>query len=53
MLTLEFQVISGQQLPRPRGSVAKATVVDPYVLIQIYGFPIDCAGTEPSPLEAQ
>lgn len=38
------QVISGQQLPRPRGSAAKATVVDPYVLIQIYGIPIDCAG---------
>jgi hypothetical protein len=39
------QIISGQQLPRPRGSAAKATIVDPYVLIQIYGIPIDCAGT--------
>lgn len=38
------QIISGQQLPRPRGSAAKATIVDPYVLIQIYGIAIDCAG---------
>ena len=38
------QVISGQQLPRPRGSAAKSVMVDPYVLIQIYGMPVDCAG---------
>ena len=41
---MALQIISGQQLPRPRGSAAKATIVDPYVLIQIYGIPIDCAG---------
>ncbi|XP_046458108.1 inactive phospholipase C-like protein 1 isoform X2 [Daphnia pulex] len=40
---LRIRIISGQQLPRPRGSAAKATIVDPYVLIQIYGIPIDCA----------
>ncbi|XP_045027920.1 inactive phospholipase C-like protein 1 isoform X2 [Daphnia magna] len=40
---LRIRIISGQQLPRPRGSAAKATIVDPYVLIQIYGIAIDCA----------
>ena len=33
-------------MPRPRGSAAKAAIVDPYVLIQIYGLPIDCAGRQ-------
>ncbi|CAG0907673.1 unnamed protein product, partial [Darwinula stevensoni] len=35
-------IISGQELPRPRGSTAKARVVDPYVLVQVFGIPADC-----------
>ncbi|XP_066997278.1 inactive phospholipase C-like protein 2 isoform X2 [Anabrus simplex] len=41
--TLHIKIISGQQLPRPRGSTAKGDVIDPYVLIQLYGIPADCA----------
>ncbi|KAK7793999.1 hypothetical protein R5R35_003961 [Gryllus longicercus] len=40
---LYIKIISGQQLPRPRGSTAKGDVIDPYVLIQVYGIPADCA----------
>ena len=40
-----MQVISGQSLPKPRGSSAtKANFIDPYVVIQIFGIPADCAG---------
>uniref|UniRef100_A0A668AS46 Phosphoinositide phospholipase C n=1 Tax=Myripristis murdjan TaxID=586833 RepID=A0A668AS46_9TELE len=35
-------VISGQNLPRPRGSGAKGDVVDPYVYVEIHGIPADC-----------
>lgn len=37
-----FQVISGQNLPKPRGSGAKGDVVDPYVYVEIHGIPADC-----------
>jgi hypothetical protein len=39
-----FQIISGQHLPRPRGSTAKGNVIDPYVVIQLHGIPADCTG---------
>jgi hypothetical protein len=41
-----FQIISGQHLPRPRGSTAKGDVIDPYVLIQLHGIPADCTGKD-------
>ncbi|XP_049606941.1 inactive phospholipase C-like protein 2 [Syngnathus scovelli] len=40
---LHVKVISGQNLPKPRGSVAKGDVVDPYVIVEIHGIPADCA----------
>ncbi|KAK3868344.1 hypothetical protein Pcinc_026256, partial [Petrolisthes cinctipes] len=40
---LKIKVISGQCLPKPRGSTAtKASFIDPYVVIQIFGIPSDC-----------
>uniref|UniRef100_A0A3Q3XDV7 Phosphoinositide phospholipase C n=1 Tax=Mola mola TaxID=94237 RepID=A0A3Q3XDV7_MOLML len=40
---LHVKVISGQNLPKPRGSGAKGDVVDPYVYVEIHGIPVDCA----------
>uniref|UniRef100_A0A6Q2ZG51 Phosphoinositide phospholipase C n=1 Tax=Esox lucius TaxID=8010 RepID=A0A6Q2ZG51_ESOLU len=40
---LHVKVISGQNLPRPRGSGAKGDVVDPYVYVEVHGIPADCA----------
>ncbi|XP_062302202.1 inactive phospholipase C-like protein 2 [Osmerus eperlanus] len=40
---LHVKVISGQNLPRPRGSGVKGDVVDPYVYVEIHGIPADCA----------
>ena len=42
---LHLRVISGQQLPRPRGSTAKAecTTADPFVVVEVFGVPADCA----------
>ncbi|KDR21266.1 Inactive phospholipase C-like protein 2 [Zootermopsis nevadensis] len=39
---LHLKIISGQHLPRPRGSTAKGNVIDPYVVIQLHGIPSDC-----------
>ncbi|XP_029370622.1 inactive phospholipase C-like protein 2 isoform X2 [Echeneis naucrates] len=39
---LHVKVISGQNLPKPRGSEAKGDVVDPYVYVEIHGIPADC-----------
>lgn len=36
------QVISGQQLPKPKESGAKGNTVDPYVTVEIFGIPADC-----------
>lgn len=36
------QVISGQNLPKPKGAGAKGDVVDPYVYVEIHGIPADC-----------
>ncbi|WKY00463.1 hypothetical protein Q1695_014928 [Nippostrongylus brasiliensis] len=40
---LHLRVLSGQQLPRPRGSNAKGDSSDPFVVIEIFGIPGDCA----------
>ena len=36
-------MISAQQLPRPRGSGAKGDTIDPYVTVEVFGIPADCA----------
>uniref|UniRef100_A0A915PW44 Phosphoinositide phospholipase C n=1 Tax=Setaria digitata TaxID=48799 RepID=A0A915PW44_9BILA len=40
---LYLRILSGQQLPRPRGSTAKGDSMDPYVVVEVFGFPNDCA----------
>ncbi|XP_061159867.1 inactive phospholipase C-like protein 2 [Syngnathus typhle] len=40
---LHMKVISGQNLPKPRGSAAKGDVVEPYIYVEIHGIPADCA----------
>jgi inactive phospholipase C-like protein 2 len=45
-MIFSLQIISGQQLPRPRGSMAKGDVIDPYIVIQLFGIPADCTGTD-------
>ncbi|CAG2110711.1 unnamed protein product [Medioppia subpectinata] len=42
-LCIRLKIISGQQLPRPRGASSKATSIDPYVMVQMFGVPADCA----------
>ncbi|XP_066303078.1 1-phosphatidylinositol 4,5-bisphosphate phosphodiesterase delta-4-like [Branchiostoma lanceolatum] len=46
--TLKIKVISGFQLPTPEGDWSEGSAVDPYVKVQVYGVPADCAeeGTE-------
>nr|CAD7463492.1 unnamed protein product [Timema tahoe] len=39
---LHLKVISAQYLPRPRGSTAKGDVIDPYIMVQVFGIPSDC-----------
>uniref|UniRef100_A0A3B3ZSN0 Phosphoinositide phospholipase C n=1 Tax=Periophthalmus magnuspinnatus TaxID=409849 RepID=A0A3B3ZSN0_9GOBI len=39
---LHIKVISGQNLPKPKGSGAKGDVVDPYVYVEVHGIPADC-----------
>ncbi|KAL8614071.1 hypothetical protein ACOMHN_026288 [Nucella lapillus] len=43
MCVLLFQIISGQNFPKPKGSAAKGDVTDPYVTIEVFGIPADCA----------
>ena len=40
---LHLRILSAQQLPRPRGSTAKGDSADPFVVIEIFGIPGDCA----------
>ncbi|XP_051774791.1 inactive phospholipase C-like protein 2 [Erpetoichthys calabaricus] len=40
---LQIKIISGQNLPKPKGSGAKGDVVEPYVYVEIHGIPADCA----------
>ena len=42
-LCLRLKIISGQQLPRPKGASSKASSIDPYVTVQLFGVPNDCA----------
>ncbi|XP_048416744.1 inactive phospholipase C-like protein 2 [Stegostoma tigrinum] len=39
---LHIKIISGQNLPKPKGSAAKGDVVEPYVYVEIHGIPADC-----------
>ncbi|MGH0156591.1 UNVERIFIED_CONTAM: hypothetical protein FKN15_031762 [Acipenser sinensis] len=39
---LHMKIISGQNLPKPKGSGAKGDVVEPYIYIEIHGIPADC-----------
>jgi len=41
-LTLQVKIISGYQLPKPRGSTSKGDALDPYVMVELYGLPADC-----------
>nr|CAD7440840.1 unnamed protein product [Timema bartmani] len=45
---LHLKVISAQYLPRPRGSTAKGDVIDPYIMVQVFGIPSDCTGIHSS-----
>ncbi|CAJ0580631.1 unnamed protein product, partial [Mesorhabditis spiculigera] len=40
---VHLRIVSGQQLPRPRGSTAKGDSADPFVVVEIFGVPSDCA----------
>ena len=42
-MNVRVKIISGQQLPRPRGASLKASSIDPYVTVQCLGVPLDCA----------
>lgn len=42
MLCAVFQIISGQQLPKPRDGAARSDIVDPYVTVEVFGIPSDC-----------
>ncbi|XP_066915191.1 inactive phospholipase C-like protein 2 [Clytia hemisphaerica] len=41
-LTLQIKIISGTQLPKPRGSTSKGDALDPYVMVELYGLAADC-----------
>ncbi|CAJ0942150.1 unnamed protein product, partial [Mesorhabditis belari] len=40
---VHLRIVSGQQLPRPRGSTAKGDSADPFVVVEMFGVPSDCA----------
>ncbi|XP_041365135.1 inactive phospholipase C-like protein 2 isoform X2 [Gigantopelta aegis] len=40
---LHIKIISGQNFPKPKGSASKGDVTDPYIRIEIFGIPADCA----------
>ena len=35
-------MISGQNLPKPKGSGARGNTIDPYVSVEVFGIPADC-----------
>ncbi|GMT18776.1 hypothetical protein PFISCL1PPCAC_10073, partial [Pristionchus fissidentatus] len=39
---LHIRILSGQQLPRPRGSSAKGDSSDPFVVVEVFGVAGDC-----------
>lgn len=43
-LVFRVTVISGQNLPRPRGCDARGTAIDPYVAVQVFGIQVDNNG---------
>ena len=43
LTTLHLRIISGTDLPKPRGAGSKGSVIDPYVLIEVFGAAADCA----------
>ncbi|XP_064634492.1 inactive phospholipase C-like protein 2 isoform X2 [Lineus longissimus] len=40
---LHIKIISGYNFPKPKGSGAKGDTTDPYVMVEIFGIPADCA----------
>ncbi|PAV87282.1 hypothetical protein WR25_01393 [Diploscapter pachys] len=40
---LHLRILSAQHLPRPRGSNAKGDSSDPFVVVEVFGLPADCA----------
>lgn len=38
---IQLKIISGHQLPKPKGSTAKGDDLDPFVMIEVYGIPAD------------
>ncbi|CAD5126015.1 DgyrCDS14191 [Dimorphilus gyrociliatus] len=40
---LRLRIISGQYLPKPSKTLAKGNVIDPYVQVEVFGIPADCA----------
>lgn len=40
---LRLRIISGQYLPKPSKTLAKGNVIDPYVQVDVFGIPADCA----------
>ena len=38
---LTMRIISGQQLPKPEKGSATGEIIDPYVMIQVTGVPVD------------
>ncbi|KAJ8299405.1 hypothetical protein KUTeg_023465 [Tegillarca granosa] len=40
---LHVKIISGQHFPKPKGSGSRGDVTDPYVTLEIFGIPADCA----------
>lgn len=42
-MNIRIKIISGQQLPRPKGASLKASSIDPYVTVQCLGVSVDCA----------
>ncbi|XP_022249920.1 inactive phospholipase C-like protein 2 [Limulus polyphemus] len=42
-MVVHLRIISGQELPVPSGGSRKANAIDPYVQVQLFGVPADCA----------
>ncbi|KAF6025334.1 hypothetical protein EB796_016361 [Bugula neritina] len=40
---IQLKVISGHRFPKPLGSTTKSSIIDPYVLIEMFGIRADCA----------
>ncbi|XP_033095373.1 inactive phospholipase C-like protein 2 isoform X2 [Anneissia japonica] len=40
---LHIKLISGRQFPKPKKATSKGDAIDPYVFMEIFGIPSDCA----------